>query len=840
MANQSLPVNNQTQAVLSKYGITAPKKITNIQNIHNKTESDIKIVQPDIKVTSPNIQLNPVELAAQRYKNWVESSYGKQKILADKQRQNLEEKDYELRKNLNRVYRRIDELKNQIVEKSRNFKRRLDSSLSSLVPLFIGTLIPVIWSPLMKRIESIEYGFKYLFFGEVPPGAKEDPESFTFAKTIRQFLGMDDSEGKSLFQGIGDIISEGLRKLSDFLEIQKEDRYQALQEVLKNPAPGFDLSSPKDWLNAKEKLGENFEYLGDIMTAMFGGSRSMGNRKAKRDTTNSIEKDNSKKKGKWGSGKLIKKAIKQKTPASSYYLSDQAVKYINSSKSIEIEKLQLLFNEIKKLADEDKAYVSENFLDTFLGKEKTEELKKAGKISQENISYNRRNAKDDETREFLNESYHNNVFKESSRSKARGYGSKGSDSTNATIAFKIDKTVIPELFSVVEGDLYSQDNYSKFKSSIQNYHKNLHGEEISSSAKLVESYNKFFEINRDTQDKIKNWREKAPENYKHLENFGTVNKNTPTITQQPKNASYYQYAQNVPSFTSNDELTSKVIEQAEKDLGKITYVYGGNSYNRTDCSGYISNIYNKFGVKVPKGTLNIYKDAQEGKKAQWVDLSTDTDSVFQKGSYIPNWDNLRAGDIMVWSRYKIHKNNKERANSNYAGHVSLFTGKYDNQGRPIILGNSGPGPNSGKKEVKGTKREGLNDLKSYLGTVRYNLSDTISAPTSVKEQGDQEEDTIIPETPMIDNIIQKTEHSIVETVGDYKIASTNNTPESVVPTISRKSEYTTSQNPIQNTETADNINRDKYYNDILNNIDESWKNCIVSIGLRDAHLKEMI
>ena len=44
MANQQqeLPVNNQTQAVLSKYGITAPKKITNIQNIQNKTETDIK------------------------------------------------------------------------------------------------------------------------------------------------------------------------------------------------------------------------------------------------------------------------------------------------------------------------------------------------------------------------------------------------------------------------------------------------------------------------------------------------------------------------------------------------------------------------------------------------------------------------------------------------------------------------------------------------------------------------------------------------------------------------------------------------------------------------------
>ena len=76
-----------------------------------------------------------------------------------------------------------------------------------------------------------------------------------------------------------------------------------------------------------------------------------------------------KKIGKWGSGKWINHALKERTPAASYYLSDQAVKYINSKDSIDVEKLQLLFNEISKLAEDDNAFVSENFLNTFLGKE---------------------------------------------------------------------------------------------------------------------------------------------------------------------------------------------------------------------------------------------------------------------------------------------------------------------------------------------------------------------------------------------------------------------------------------------------------------------------------------
>ena len=123
--NQGLPVNDQTQAVLSKYGITAPRKITNIQNIQNKTETDIKIVQPDIRVSAPNIQVNPVEIAVQRYRSWVESAYGKQKELADKQKADLREKEYSLGKNVNKIFRKIEDLSSAIVDKARNFNLQI-------------------------------------------------------------------------------------------------------------------------------------------------------------------------------------------------------------------------------------------------------------------------------------------------------------------------------------------------------------------------------------------------------------------------------------------------------------------------------------------------------------------------------------------------------------------------------------------------------------------------------------------------------------------------------------------------------------------------------------------
>lgn len=833
MANQQqeLPVNNQTQAVLSKYGITAPKKITNIQNIQNKTETDIKIVQPDINISTPDIQVNPVEIAIKRYKDWVESSYGRQKILAAKQKQDLEEKDYELRKSLNRVFRKIEDLRGHIIEKSRSFKKKLDSSMSSLVTLFVASMIPVIWKPLMKRIESIEQGFRYLFLGEVHPGMSDDPDSFTFARTIRQFLGMDDSEGKSLFQGIGDLISEGVDKLIDFLDIQRDDRYQAVQEVLKKPMPNLKLTS------LKESIGNQFEYIGDIATALFGGSAAMAKRQSKKDATEGIESDNNKNTGKWGSGKWINRALKEKTPAASYYLSDQAVKFINSKNTIDVEKLQLLFDEIRKLADSDDAYVSENFAKTFFG-DKVKDLESSGKLKRTNIEINAK-TKDKKTKK-----YNYDYFKESSQN---GLWNSDYDRTQgftpkAMKAYKMDKSAIFDLFNGFDSktNLYSQENYNNLRESFKNLHKNVHGEDISSKATLLESTNKYHEINEQTKEKLKDW--KDSDKYSHLNNFGTYT----------GNVKGFEKSNDTDTLTSNEEISNKVIEQAEKDMGKITYKYGELSYNKTDCSGYISNVYKKFGVNVPRGSINICKDANEGQKAKWIDLSEDSRSAFRQGTYEPNWEKLQPGDIMVWSRYGSN-HVSDRANYSYAGHVSLYTGKTDNEGKPIILGHSGPGPGTGKKEVKGTKREGLNDLRSYLGTVRYNMTEASkSLETTTEEKGDPgdeeakpktEEQKVSPkstepekieESPIIDSIIPKEKQFSINP--EYYLAENNIA--SSVPEISEKVSEN-NENAKEGNKTIE-IDRNKYYTDILNNVTQSLANCATSVELKKAHAKEMM
>lgn len=813
MANQNLPVNDQTQAVLSKYGITAPKKITNIQNIQNRTETDINIVQPDIKVSAPDIKISPAEIAMKRYKSWIETAYARQKNIADKQKEELEEKDYSLRKNINKVFRKIEELRSTIVDKARNFKRRLDSSLTPLITLFVASLIPVIWGPLMKRIESIERGFRYLFFGEVSPGMKEGKESFTFAKTVRQFLGMDDSEGKSLFQGIGDVISEGVKKLIDYLDIQKDDRVAAAQEVLKRPAPGF---SWKDITSVKEKLGENLEYLGDILYAAFGGSKLMMVRANRNKALEEIEKDNSI----WStdkSGKYIRKAIKDSSPEASLYLSDQAVKYIENKDTKEHQKLQLLFSEIEKLAKSDEgAIVSDDFLYKFLGKDETEKLVKEGKIKVETLEWKAGN-------DYLSNSSRNYIKKDGKTLKP---------------VARIDNEVFQKITGIKDKDFYSTGR-EEFINFITKKHENIHGKEISSKA--VDSFgnSKYLEINKETTERLDDW--KNSDEYSHWNNAGKLDFDFELGNKSNE----------ISSFESNEELTKKVVEQAEEDMGKITYNYGGSGYKNTDCSGYISNVYKKFGMNVPRGTLNIYNDAMKGQKATWVDKSDDSYSAVRQGNYVPKWDKLEPGDIMVWSRYGMG-HAKDRADHEYAGHVSLYTGKFDKEGNPIILGHSGPGPKSGSKEKKGTKREGLNDLRSYLGTVRYDYSKISNGSISsgVEEKGDPGDDNTpeektnpssttlennltLPTNKIIDNI-QKSKN-FPETPTTYLAENKN----SIIPDISKKPEDLDVQNLDIKNNTSE-TNKQDYYTTINDNLSKTLINMSASVAFKKTHAEQMI
>ena len=54
-----------------------------------------------------------------------------------------------------------------------------------------------------------------------------------------------------------------------------------------------------------------------------------------------------------------------------------------------------------------------------------------------------------------------------------------------------------------------------------------------------------------------------------------------------------------PKKKSTDDIRREMIKEARKGLG-TPYVWGGNTPNGWDCSGYTRYVYNKIGIKIPR------------------------------------------------------------------------------------------------------------------------------------------------------------------------------------------------------------------------------------------------
>ena len=150
----------------------------------------------------------------------------------------------------------------------------------------------------------------------------------------------------------------------------------------------------------------------------------------------------------------------------------------------------------------------------------------------------------------------------------------------------------------------------------------------------------------------------------------------------------------------------------------------------------------------------------------------------------------------------------------------------------------------GTKGKKGTTRQGLNDIKSYLGTIRYNTEKTFSETSSQEKadpgDGDMPEKNIptkqnpkvtvpnindvIPETRIATNITQVKEENIVPSSPEVSRKSENN-----------NSEVTT--NKVK--QEIKNSDKDKYYTEIINNISETVDNCKTSVALKKMHAEQM-
>lgn len=99
----------------------------------------------------------------------------------------------------------------------------------------------------------------------------------------------------------------------------------------------------------------------------------------------------------------------------------------------------------------------------------------------------------------------------------------------------------------------------------------------------------------------------------------------------------------LPSASKETErivLVQNLIEEAVSHLG-VTYCRGGSGFKCFDCSGFVSTVYNKFGIQLPHSSAAIATVGTKISKKQDIQPG---DLIYFKGS---NVNSKRVGHVGI-------------------------------------------------------------------------------------------------------------------------------------------------------------------------------------------------
>lgn len=298
-----LGMNAQTQEILSKYGINPNQKVsprtttitrstsregsTIVENITNTTTTNhnvVKVIQPNIPITKPNIAMRQGAVSNAKFKTWLQRANAQQEELANSQMNDFNRRERSLLQSTNRMMRKLQDLSKTIGQglDPENMTNSVSGSLKTLLFLFIGAMLPLIWKPLMEKIEVFEANFRSFFGMDLPGNLKTKAVT---VKNWKAFLGL---EGKDLDEygvpgAIGKLIKSSFERLLAKLEHEKDDRIKAVSR-LESEKPD-SLTDMSGWLS----------YLGKIAVAAVGGSEAQATytegSRIKEEKTKEIEKE---------------------------------------------------------------------------------------------------------------------------------------------------------------------------------------------------------------------------------------------------------------------------------------------------------------------------------------------------------------------------------------------------------------------------------------------------------------------------------------------------------------------------------------------------------------------
>lgn len=274
-------INEQTQQILSKYGIdprqkVAPRSVTTtrstskqgqttVENITNTTTTNhnvIKIIQPNIPVVQPNIAMRQGGLSNAKFKSWLQKANQQQEELANSQMNDYNRRERNLLRSTNSMMRKLQDLSKSIGKSldPENMTNTISGSLKTMLFLFITTMIPIVWKPLMEKLSVFEANFRS-FFGMELPGDLKGKVSEKIGGW-KKALGIADGDidKKGVPGAVLSLIKSSFQELLQKLEYEKQDRAKAIKRI-EGDKPD-SITDIGGWLN----------YFGKIAVAALGGS----------------------------------------------------------------------------------------------------------------------------------------------------------------------------------------------------------------------------------------------------------------------------------------------------------------------------------------------------------------------------------------------------------------------------------------------------------------------------------------------------------------------------------------------------------------------------------------
>lgn len=314
LGQQVSAMNPQTQAILSKYGVNPGKKSqsntstktntqqaqagpNNIRTVttnttNNNTRNEIRIVQPQIPMRQQTIPMRQGGDAGGlgKFKAWLDGAFAKQDNQYEIQQKEFRKREWSLARSSSKLYQKLTESTTSLGEKMdpKNMGSTFGGQIKTLLFLFMTTVIAKWWKPLMKRVANFEAGFRQVF--GLPMNTdleKSSGSGVSFVDKLKKFIGIDvkTEKGKntSLIEGISNVFKDGIDRLIDTLKLFVEDRRIALQKINlpEFNTPKVDGSSLGGIISGafgsvmKGVLAPATEYLGNILSAMVGGSAGL-------------------------------------------------------------------------------------------------------------------------------------------------------------------------------------------------------------------------------------------------------------------------------------------------------------------------------------------------------------------------------------------------------------------------------------------------------------------------------------------------------------------------------------------------------------------------------------